>query len=102
VLIFEQGSNTINRVMACRAASLMRSAGTPKNTKSAVCPEIAAMIIINRSGLTEAQKQKVTQPYAKNSGAPVDFEAAAREATAFFSENPELIKSVGELLNESR
>ena len=48
------------------------------------------MIIINRNGLTEAQKNKVMQPYARNSGAPVDFGAAAREATAFFSENPDL------------
>lgn len=60
------------------------------------------MIIINRSGLTEAQKQKVVQPYAKNSGAPVDFAAAANEAKAFFNEKPELLKDVGELLNKSR
>jgi hypothetical protein len=63
---------------------------------------MVAMIIINRGGLTEAQKQKVLQPYANNSGAPVDFEAAAREASAFFEENPELLKDVGELLNNSR
>jgi hypothetical protein len=73
-----------------------------KSPRNAVCPEIAAMIITNRNGLTTAQKQKVMQPYARNSGAPVDFEAAAREATAFFSENPDLIKGVGALLNESR
>lgn len=60
------------------------------------------MIIINRGGLTEAQKQKVMQPYAKNSGAPVNFAAAAKEATAFFNENPNLLKDVGELLNQSR
>ena len=53
------------------------------------------MIITNRNGLTTAQKQKVMQPYARNSGAPVDFEAAARAGYTLFSdENPDLIKGV--------
>jgi len=73
-----------------------------KSPRNAVCPEIAVMIIINRNGLTEAQKQKVMQPYANNSGALVDFKAAAKEAAAFFDENPGLLKDVGELLNNSR
>jgi hypothetical protein len=73
-----------------------------KSPTGAVSQGWAAMIIINRNGLTEAQKQKVVQPYAKNSGGPVDFAAAAKEATAFFDENPTLLKDVGELLNVSR
>jgi len=58
------------------------------------------MIIINRNGLSETQQQKVMQPYADNSGKPVDFTAAAKEADAFFNENPSLLKEVGELLNK--
>jgi hypothetical protein len=57
------------------------------------------MIVVNRNGLTEAQKQKVLQPYARNSGAAVDFKAAAEQAEVFFRENPDLLKDVGELLN---
>lgn len=60
------------------------------------------MIIINRQGLTEAQRKKVAQPYASNSGAPVDFSVAAKEAVAFLDENPTLLKDVSELLNKAR
>ena len=59
------------------------------------------MIIINRQGLTEAQRRKVAQPYARNSGAPVDFSVAAKEADDFLDENPTLLKEVTELLNKA-
>jgi len=57
------------------------------------------MIVINRNGLTEAQRQKVMQPYAESAGNPIDFKAAAKEADTFFSESPDILKDIGELLN---
>lgn len=59
------------------------------------------MIIVNRKGLSEAQQKKVKQPYARNTGEPVNFKVAAKEAQSYLSENPTLLKEVGDLLNDS-
>jgi hypothetical protein len=57
------------------------------------------MIVINRNGLTEAQRQKVMQLNAGIAGKPIDFKAAAKEADTFFSENPDILTDIGEILN---
>jgi hypothetical protein len=57
------------------------------------------MIVINRNGLTEAQRQKVMQLNAGSADKPIDFKAAAKEAGTFFSENPDILNDIGEILN---
>lgn len=60
------------------------------------------MIVINRGGLTEKEFQKVVRPYAKNSGAKVDFRKAGRAAAQFLNDNPDLLKDAGKILDEAQ
>jgi hypothetical protein len=60
------------------------------------------MIVINRNGLSESEFQKVLQPYAKNSGQPVDFERAGKAAVEFLADNPTLLADAGKLLDTAQ
>lgn len=58
------------------------------------------MIVINRNGLTPEEAQKVVQPFARNTGQPIDFAVAGAQAVEFLKENPGLLEEVGRLLDK--
>lgn len=60
------------------------------------------MIVVNRKGLSEGMFEKVIRPYAKNSGAPVDFALAGKAAVEFLDEHPTLLADAGKLLDSAQ